>query len=312
MSSPTSHPNHTWESCLRPLGQKTWDVNDTLDPDYQWQVTDPKSAPNAGFDPAEDRDVGGFFARLPRETYWPTWYFRRVDAAEALTYWPNQDADAKPLCQNAAIRRHEQEAARKSEAHANTPTVADFDSLGRPFLTVTHNRVQCQDHPGNNSDETYETRVELDIEGNQREVLDAKGRVVMRYKYDLLANRIHQASMEAGQRWMLNDVAGKPIRAWNSRRGPVSPPSTTPCVPMYSRSFVSGGMRVPGQPDVEIFADPVLSSASSMANSTPMPKRSTCAASPTCILTARGWSSAWGKPQHRGTRSLRLQGQPAA
>src|SRR5262249_28038695 len=29
---------------------------------------------------------------------------------------------------------------------------------------------------------------------------------------------IHQASMEAGERWMLDDVAGKPIRAWDSRQ----------------------------------------------------------------------------------------------
>ena len=42
-------------------------------------------------------------------------------------------------------------------------------------------------------------------------------RIVMRYDYDMLGNRIHQASMEAGERWMLNDVAGKPIRAWDSR-----------------------------------------------------------------------------------------------
>ncbi len=39
----------------------------------------------------------------------------------------------------------------------------------------------------------------------------------MRYDYDMLSNRIHQESMEAGERWMLNDVAGKPIRAWDSR-----------------------------------------------------------------------------------------------
>ena len=39
----------------------------------------------------------------------------------------------------------------------------------------------------------------------------------MRYDYDMLGNRIHQASMEAGERWMLNDVAGKPISAWDSR-----------------------------------------------------------------------------------------------
>ena len=46
---------------------------------------------------------------------------------------------------------------------------------------------------------------------------DALGRIVMRYDYDMLGNRIHQASMEAGERWMLNDVTGKPIRAWDSR-----------------------------------------------------------------------------------------------
>ncbi len=70
----------------------------------------------------------------------------------------------------------------------------------------------------------YPTRVELDIEGNQRAVRDAivqngdvLGRIVMRYDYDMLGNRIHQASMEAGERWMLNDVTGKPIRAWDSR-----------------------------------------------------------------------------------------------
>ena len=57
----------------------------------------------------------------------------------------------------------------------------------------------------------------LDIEGNQRAVIDALDRVVMRYDYDMVGTRIHQASMEAGERWMLNDVGGKPVRAWNSR-----------------------------------------------------------------------------------------------
>ena len=70
----------------------------------------------------------------------------------------------------------------------------------------------------------FPTRVELDIEGNQRAVRDAivqnndhLGRIVMRYDYDMLGNRIHQASMEAGERWMLNDVAGKPLYGWDSR-----------------------------------------------------------------------------------------------
>jgi RHS repeat-associated protein len=46
---------------------------------------------------------------------------------------------------------------------------------------------------------------------------DPQGRIVMRYDYDMLGNRIHQASMEASARWMLNDVTGKPICAWDSR-----------------------------------------------------------------------------------------------
>ena len=48
--------------------------------------------------------------------------------------------------------------------------------------------------------------MELDIQGNQRSVTDALGRKVIIYDYDLLQSRIHQSSMEAGQRWMLNDA----------------------------------------------------------------------------------------------------------
>ena len=68
------------------------------------------------------------------------------------------------------------------------------------------------------------TRVFLDIEGNQREVRDAMeqkgdklGRIAMLYDYDMLGNRIHQLSMEVNECWILNDVTGKSIRAWDSR-----------------------------------------------------------------------------------------------
>ncbi len=82
----------------------------------------------------------------------------------------------------------------------------------------------CNGHDLDGTEDKFATRVDLDIEGNQRAVRDAivqngdaLGRIVMRYDYDMLGNRIHQASMEAGERWMLNDVAGKPICAWDSR-----------------------------------------------------------------------------------------------
>ena len=60
-------------------------------------------------------------------------------------------------------------------------------------------------------------------------MIDAKDRIVMRYDYDMLGNRIHQASMEAGERWMLNDVAGKPHLRLGQPRPSVPHRPTTRC-----------------------------------------------------------------------------------
>jgi RHS repeat-associated protein len=174
----TLHPNHTWEKVVfDPWRQEIWDVNDTA----------------LIADPADDTDVGAFFTRLPAAEYLPTWREQRVDGA---------------------LGTHEQTAAAKAAAHAGTPTVAYADALGRTFLTMAHNRVERNGAP---VEERYATRVELDVEGNQRAVIDALDRIVMSYDYDMLGNQLHSASMEAGERWILNDVAGKPIRAWDSR-----------------------------------------------------------------------------------------------
>lgn len=181
----TLHPNHTFEKVLfDPWWQETWDVNDTVLIE----------------NPADDPDVADFFRRLPDADYLPTWHERRMDDE---------------------LGARERAAAEKAAAHAETPTIAHFDTLGRPFLTLADNGpdpAQPDQHL------LFPTRVELDIEGNQRSVRDAivqaddpLGRIVMRYDYDLLSTQIHSASMEAGERWMLNDVAGQPIRSWNSR-----------------------------------------------------------------------------------------------
>ncbi len=192
----TLHPNHTWEKVVfDPWRQETWDVNDTV------LVADLKTDP----------DVGDFFRRLPDVEYLPTWHALRTDPVHATAF-----AARYP---DPTVRESETQAAQKTQVHAGTRTVAHFDTLGRTFLTVAHNRFKYSDTPPADPpvEEFYRTRIIFDIEGNQREVIDAKDRVVMRYDYDMLGNRIHQASMEAGERWMLNDVAGKPIRAWDSR-----------------------------------------------------------------------------------------------
>ena len=194
----TLHPNHTWEKVVfDPWQQTTYDVNDTV----------------LEKDPSQDPDVGNYFGRLPTEDYLPTWYNLRTDPAKALLRWPDVDpVTGKPLPGNKRIREAEKAAAGKADKHAETPTVAHFDTLGRTFLTIADNGKDA-----NGKAQPYRTRTELDIEGNQRAVIDARDRIVMRYDYDMLGNRIYQASKDAGARWMLNDVTGKPIRAWDSR-----------------------------------------------------------------------------------------------
>jgi RHS repeat-associated protein len=179
------HPDRTWEKVvLTPWQQETWDVTDTV----------------SVADPSADPDVGAFIALLPVEEWSPTWYAARATGA---------------------MGSREHAAAGKAAAHAGTPTVAHVDMLGRTFLTIAHNRFV---RGGVTLEEFYATRVEFDIEGNQRAVRDAVvqngdalGRVVARYDYDMRRTRIHESSMEANERWTLNDATGKQLRAWDSR-----------------------------------------------------------------------------------------------
>ncbi len=101
-------------------------------------------------------------------------------------------------------------AAWKAAQHHNTPSVVHLDTLGRPVYSIAHNRVS-------GIDEFYETIIHLDIEGNARSVVDARGNTVMSYQYDLLGHRVYQNSMDAGERWILGNVAGNPLRSWDSR-----------------------------------------------------------------------------------------------
>jgi RHS repeat-associated protein len=137
-------------------------------------------------DPSADPDVGGFFQRLPAAAYSPTWYAQRSAGG---------------------LGPREQDAAAKSAAHANTPGVAYLDSQGRTFLKVA-------DDAGAGK---FETRMELDIQGNTRSITDPLGRIAAVYDYNVTRNRIRESSMEAGSRWLLDDAAQKSIRAWDDR-----------------------------------------------------------------------------------------------
>ena len=152
-----------------PWRQETWDVNDTV------LVSDPK----------DDPDVGDFFRPLPEEDYLDTWYEQRGNGGTRARRAGSRRKDGRPReYPDRRVLRHP----------------------GPPLPHPAHNRYEKKQAGTTITiDEKYPTRTELDIEGNQRAVIDAlldpitgKGRVVMRYDYDMLGNRIHQASMEAG------------------------------------------------------------------------------------------------------------------
>jgi RHS repeat-associated protein len=102
----------------------------------------------------------------------------------------------------------DQAAAIKAARHAATPSVAYLDALGRAFRTVEDNGAAGQ----------YPTAIELDIDGHQRSVTDARGRTVMQYDFDMLGSVIRSRSVDAGERRMLNNAAGKRSRSYDSRQ----------------------------------------------------------------------------------------------
>ncbi|NJO42497.1 MAG: toxin [Cyanobacteria bacterium RU_5_0] len=128
-------------------------------------------------------------------------------------------------------------AARLAAIHANTPTVTHLDSLGREVVAIAHNKWQRDEVV---TEEKYVTYTKLDIEGKPLWIRDARGNRVMEYInrpgaetdyvpcYDIAGNLLFQHSMDAGDRWMLMDAAGKPFYAWDENQRVLDDGSLTP------------------------------------------------------------------------------------
>jgi RHS repeat-associated protein len=196
----TLRPDHSWEKVVfDPWKTTAWDANDTV-----------------MIDPLTDPDVSEFFKRLPASEWplidgaSPTWYKIRTTPSELQKFWPGNDDKA------VWRRAQERASADKVVAHAATPARKYFDVLAREFLVITHNKFQ---HPrsGANVAEFASTRTIFDIEGNRRSVVDALGRTVMAWSYDMRGAPIFESSMDAGRRWMVPDAASQAVRRWDER-----------------------------------------------------------------------------------------------
>ncbi|PRQ09409.1 RHS repeat domain-containing protein [Enhygromyxa salina] len=105
----------------------------------------------------------------------------------------------------------EARAAQLAAKHANTPSKVHLDTLGRPFLSVAHNK----DLVGN--DEFFETRSVLDIQGNVLEVVDARGNSAETRTYGMLGQSLFVGSVDAGDRRHLLTALGQPMHSWDAR-----------------------------------------------------------------------------------------------
>jgi len=157
------------------------------------------------------------------------WYQHRINPAHAKY----------PEYGTAENRR----AAVLAAKHANTPALTILDSLGREVIAIAHNRTP--DGNGDWQEDYYLTYTKLDAEGKPLWIRDARGNLVMQYItpakannapgndlpyradsatgqriystpcYDIAGNLLFQHSMDAGDRWMLMDAAGKPMLGWD-------------------------------------------------------------------------------------------------
>jgi RHS repeat-associated protein len=142
------------------------------------------------------------------------WLQRSFDQNDAIqnTRW---------LTEHQAGTPDEQRAAVLTLAHANTPTLTHLDTLGRAFLVQADNGPD----PSNPTGPTrhYDTRSALDIEGNVTAIVDARGNTTIQQRFDVLARRILVQSPDAGARLAVADVAGKPLRGWDTRAQTIRP-----------------------------------------------------------------------------------------
>jgi RHS repeat-associated protein len=100
----------------------------------------------------------------------------------------------------------ETRAAWLTASHANTPSQAHLDSLGRIIYTIANNG------PAGN----YSSLQVLDIENNALAMIDARNNTVIEYDYDMVNRPAHQHGMDNGDRWIFEDTMNHSVLDFTS------------------------------------------------------------------------------------------------
>ncbi|KAK0703071.1 hypothetical protein B0T26DRAFT_756649 [Lasiosphaeria miniovina] len=144
-------------------------------------------------DPAQDPDVGGFIAQLPRHEYLTIWYEQRKD---------NQLGA-------------EEAAAERASAHsAGTPSLSFSDAMGRecvrfeilrPSMSATNQTVVT-------NDVVLRQASFPDIQGPPYKAIGTLGRTANRMRYCFARQVAHEQSMDTGDKWSIKAADGSMLR----------------------------------------------------------------------------------------------------
>lgn len=164
------------------------------------------------------------------------WHVKTFDANDTVleSDWYQRRTDPNHPTYTEFNTQENLRAANLAAKHANTPAITILDSLGRDVIAIAHNRTP--DASGTWQNEYHTTYSMLDAEGKPLWIRDALGHLVMQYIspprannavgedlpknavpcYDIAGNLLFQHSMDAGDKWTINDAAGKPMFAWDA------------------------------------------------------------------------------------------------
>ncbi|HEX8108457.1 MAG TPA: RHS repeat-associated core domain-containing protein [Kofleriaceae bacterium] len=146
----------------------------------------------------------GTFARVDFDA-WTTRTWDENDTVKDSVWYVHRGSPdpAQPEPTKLPARR----AAWLAAHHAGTFSTAHLDTLGRAFLNVADNGPAGR----------YETRLTLDVKGNQRRLTDPRGVLALEQDFDALGRKTRTNSADAGESRTLVDVSEKPMRTWDPR-----------------------------------------------------------------------------------------------
>jgi RHS repeat-associated protein len=181
-----------------------------------------EQAANLGVSPRMHYDPMGRVRRsdMPDGTFsytiWDGWMQVVYDANDTST-------DSDWYAAYSTGTAEEQDAADKAAAHYDTPSIMHLDSLARPFYSIqllepmsviaSGSEAISYDLTGIDHIASYEN---LDILGNRISVIDGRANTPLTYTYNLLKVPMQQISVDSGTNYMLADVGGQPLYAWDA------------------------------------------------------------------------------------------------